>query len=494
MSTMKPDIPIGEQKSRRFWLPELNTILICIIDLALLNCALFLAFHLRFQIEWGVGSKWIPSVPLPPFKEYALGILFLNYLFITLSSLFKLYRRERSRWLIDELHGIIKTLTLNFLFATSTTFFARIEGFQYSRIVLFYSYLMALCFLGAWRFLLLKIEHWIHNRGWRSRIVLIAGSGDMAHIVVRKLKDHPELGYRIKGFTAALSENLKDLDGYPYLGEISRFESIMLENNVDEVFICDPEISHFKLLEMVSICEAYKIAVKMVPTVYDLLIDFADMSDLDGLPLVAVREQPMYEFSLLLKRCFDFVFSIIVLLLTLPLSLLIVVAIKLDSIGPVCFVQTRAGVGGKPFRMLKFRTMLFDAEAQLGSLIDIDQLEEPVFKIENDPRVTRVGRWLRRSSLDEIPQFWNVLIGHMSVVGPRPEETQLVDKYNIWQRRRLKIKPGITGMQQIMCRGTTSLSDRIKYDIYYLRKHSLLLDIWIILKTIPVVFSGRGAS
>ncbi len=493
-----PDSALKEKPTdhriRHLWRSEFNTILIGIIDLVLLNCALFLAFHIRFRFEWGVGSRWIPSVPLPPFKEYALGLLFLNYIFVTLASLFRMYRRERARWLIDELHGLVKTLTLNFLFATSATFFARFEGFQYSRIVLLYSYTLALVFLGMWRFLLLTVEHWLHVRGFRSRVVLIAGSGEMAHIVVRKLKDHPELGYRINGFITTVTENFKDLDGFPFLGDISRFETILIERQIDEVFVCDPEISHFKLLEMVSVCESYHVAVKMVPTVYDLLIDFADMSDLDGLPLVAVREQPMYELSLLLKRMFDLGFSLVIILVTLPLSLIIMLAIRLDSKGPVFFIQRRAGVGGHPFPMLKFRTMHFDAESRLGTLIDIDQLEEPVFKIRNDPRVTRVGRWLRRSSLDEIPQFWNVFIGHMSVVGPRPEETQLVDKYNIWQRRRLKIKPGITGMQQVMCRGTTSLSDRIKYDIYYLRKHSILLDIWIILKTIPVVFTGRGAT
>ncbi|MCD4655539.1 sugar transferase, partial [bacterium] len=289
------------------------------------------------------------------------------------------------------------------------------------------------------------------------------------------------------------NDNSSQITDVCCLGCIEKFEEILLKHAIDEVFISESAISHFKLLEIVSISEQMRVNIKMVPTVYDLLIDFADMNDLDGLPLVAIREQPMYELSLLVKRLFDILFASITLLVLSPVCLVIAILIKADSKGSIFFSQIRAGVSGKPFRMYKFRSMHSDAEMRLEELVDLDNLSEPVFKLEKDPRISRFGYWLRRSSLDEIPQFWNVIKGNMSVVGPRPEETQLVDKYNIWQQRRLKAKPGITGMQQIMCRGTTSLSDRIKFDIYYLRKHSLLLDVWIILKTIPVVISGQGA-
>ena len=341
---------------------------------------------------------------------------------------------------------------------------------------------------------MLKIERWNHLRDGDISRVLIIGHGDMARIVVRKLQDHPDLGYRVCGFMTSTPENLRDLEGFPYLGSMQDFEAVLNLHQIDEIFVSETKLSHFKLLEIVSTCESLGVQIKMVPTVYDLLIDFADMSDLDGLPLVAVREQPMYELSLLGKRVFDLIFSGTVLLLSFPICLIIIIILKLDSKGPVFFTQIRAGVGGKPFKMYKFRTMQVNAESQLKDLVNLEELEEPVFKIQNDPRITKAGRFLRRTSLDEIPQFWNVFKGDMSVVGPRPEETQLVDKYNIWQRRRLNIKPGITGMQQIMCRGTTSLADRVKYDIYYLRKHSLLLDIYVIFNTIPVVISGKGAS
>jgi len=461
-------------------------------DLILINIAIMIGYYLRFHLELGVGT-WIQPHPVAPISPYLKALVFIDYAFLVLFMLFKLYRRERSRSSLDETHAILKSLLVGFFMATSLTFFIRVEGFEYSRIVFFYSFLLSTVFITIWRFIVLRSERWYRRHGGNINWVLIVGTGEMARIVVKKLHQHPELGYRVAGFTAADTQSLRDLNGYPCLGVLDDIGKIITSHSIDEVFISETQLSHFQLLEVVSECEELGILVKMVPTVYDLLIDFADTSDLDGLPLVTVREQPMYEVSLASKRLFDICLSGLILILNLPIMIVVPILIKLGSEGPVIYKQIRAGVGGKPFKMFKFRTMYVDAEKKLEELIDIDQLEEPVFKIKDDPRITKIGKFLRRTSMDEIPQFWNVFIGDMSIVGPRPEETQLVDKYNIWQKRRLKIKPGITGMQQIRCRGTTSLEDRVKYDIYYLRKHSLLMDIWIILKTIPVVLSGKGA-
>jgi len=463
-------------------------------DLLLINLAVLIGYYLRFHLELGVAGGWVARVPLAPLSPYLKALIFIDYLFLILFLLFRLYRRERFRSSLDETYAIIKSLLVGYFMATSLTFFVRVEGFEYSRIVFVYSFLFSSVFLTVWRMLVLRTERWYRLHGGNVNWVLIIGTGEMAQIVVNKLHQHPELGYRIAGFTAADAKSLRDLNGYPFLGTLDEFREIITTHAVDEVFISETQLSHFQLLEIVSEGEELGIQVKMVPTVYDLLIDFAQTSDLDGLPLVSVREQPMYEISLVNKRLFDIVLSSLILLISVPICIVVAILIRMGSRGRILFTQIRAGTGGKPFKMYKFRTMYTDAEKKLGDLINIDQLDEPVFKIKDDPRITPIGRFLRRTSLDEIPQFWNVFIGDMSIVGPRPEETQLVDKYNIWQKRRLKIKPGITGMQQIMCRGTTSLEDRIKYDIYYLRKHSILLDIWIILKTIPVVITGKGAS
>ncbi len=195
----------------------------------------------------------------------------------------------------------------------------------------------------------------------------------------------------------------------------------------------------------------------------------------------------------IIKRCLDILFSLIGLIIFLPFFPLIAIAIKLDSHGPIIFFQERAGENGKPFKLVKFRTMVDGAENLVFNHINPDILKEPVFKIPNDPRTTRVGKFLRRWSLDEIPQFWNVLQGEMSLVGPRPEETWLVARYNDEQRQRLAVKPGMTGPMQIAGRGELNLSSRIKLELEYIQNYSLKKDFDIIFKSIPAIIRGKGA-
>jgi len=191
------------------------------------------------------------------------------------------------------------------------------------------------------------------------------------------------------------------------------------------------------------------------------------------------------------KRCLDVVLASLGLILTLPVWILIAFAVKLTSRGPVIFSQERAGLHGRPFRMLKFRSMVVDAEERLESLVKIEDLAEPVYKLKDDPRVTRVGRFLRRFGLDELPQLINVLKGEMSLVGPRPEVMPLVERYSEDQRRRLLVKPGLTGYQQIHNRGMPDMAARLVYDLYYLRHRSTTLDVWILTMTVFVILSGK---
>jgi lipopolysaccharide/colanic/teichoic acid biosynthesis glycosyltransferase len=209
-------------------------------------------------------------------------------------------------------------------------------------------------------------------------------------------------------------------------------------------------------------------------------------------PVIELRDASQHPGYRIVKRLMDILVSLVVLLVGLPLWLVIALLVKLTSEGPVIYIQDRVGLKGKPFKMYKFRSMVNNADAQLQGLIDFDRLPEPVFKIQQDLRVTPLGKILRRWSLDEVPQFFNVLLGNMSLVGPRPEQVELVEKYNLWQRRRLKAKPGITGYQQIMSRGDPSLEKRIGFDLYYLKHQGLWLDLYILLRTIVVVIQGDG--
>ncbi|MEI6167587.1 MAG: sugar transferase [bacterium] len=203
---------------------------------------------------------------------------------------------------------------------------------------------------------------------------------------------------------------------------------------------------------------------------------------------IAIQRDVLHEFA---KRCTDVILAILGIALTLPLWALIALAVKLSSKGPVFFTQERAGLNGHPFRMFKFRSMVVDAEDRLKHLVSIEELAEPVYKIKDDPRVTRIGRLLRRFGLDELPQLLNVIRGEMSLVGPRPEVVQLAERYNENERRRLLVKPGITGYQQIHNRGMPDMAARLVYDFYYLRNRSNILDVWILAMTVFVIASGK---
>ncbi len=215
------------------------------------------------------------------------------------------------------------------------------------------------------------------------------------------------------------------------------------------------------------------------------------MSDV---PLIRLEDASVHCGYSATKRMMDMTLSLWGIVVGLPIWLAIAAAIKWTSKGPVFFKQTRIGLHGKPFKMYKFRSMVCDAEDRLKELVDVESLREPVFKIKKDPRVTAIGRLLRRTSLDEIPQLLNVLIGNMSLVGPRPEEERVVALYNTNQRRRLKTKPGLTGLQQVECRGIQSLQRRITYDLLYMKHQNILVDIYILLKTVVVVLRGSGTT
>ncbi len=460
------------------------SIVIGLCDLLIVNAAFVISYYLRFVMELSPLEY-----PKAPFEEYVKALLLVNYIYLFLFTVFGFYKKEPSTESIVIINRIVKAVSIGTVFLVSLTFFYR--EFSYSRLVVLYSWAISIIGISLYRILLGRLERFLMRKGKYSKQSLIIGSGQMANMLVEKLKSQPELGFRIVDTIAV--EKAGDHQGEGMKKQpLEQLKALMEKHQINTVFIAEPSLSHFDLLEIINTCEEHDLNIILVPAIYDLLINYSDLSTLNGIPLVSLSERPLSTFSLIVKRVFDILFSLGVIILTLPFYPLIALAISLDSKGPVFFRQRRAGLDGKEFTMIKFRTMVVDAEKRLRELVDMDNLPEPVFKLKEDPRITRVGRFLRRFSLDELPQFFNVLIGEMSVVGPRPEETELVKQYNVWQKRRLKIRPGITGLQQITCRGTTSLAERVKYDVYYIRRQSLVLDLYIILKTLLVIISGKG--
>jgi exopolysaccharide biosynthesis polyprenyl glycosylphosphotransferase len=261
----------------------------------------------------------------------------------------------------------------------------------------------------------------------------------------------------------------------------------------DRIIFASTEVDQNRIGELSAACRAEKVKLSVISPLRGRALPALRMSKVADLPVFEFNTWDPSRSTIALKRVFDLLFSSLALLITAPLFPLIVLAIRLDSRGRAIFAQQRAGVAGVPFRLYKFRTMRADAEQQLATVVDLDQLEEPMFKLDGDPRVTRVGRLLRRLSLDELPQLYNVLRGDMSIVGPRPEQMELVQRYRPEHRFRLAVKPGLTGPMQIYGRGELTFAERLSVELDYVDNLSLAQDLKILATTVPVVLRGRGA-
>jgi len=316
--------------------------------------------------------------------------------------------------------------------------------------------------------------------------VLIVGTGEVGQMILQKIRHLPGLGYEVTGFVDDRSD-LETIRGVPVLGQTGDLPSLIGEHSIDEVIIALPEeASHEEILTIISLCERGKVDIKVYPDVFQIMAAQVSIGDLGGLPLLTVRDIALRGWRLTLKRAVDLIGSAVGLVVVSPLMLLLAALIKLDSPGPVFYVQERMGLDAKPFWMIKFRSMWADAEAKTG----------PVWATKDDPRRTRLGAFIRRFSVDELPQLINVVLGEMSLVGPRPERPVFVEQFRQSIPRymdRHREKSGLTGWAQVNgLRGDTSIAERTKYDLWYIENWSLLLDFKIILKTIFNAFASKN--
>jgi exopolysaccharide biosynthesis polyprenyl glycosylphosphotransferase len=285
----------------------------------------------------------------------------------------------------------------------------------------------------------------------------------------------------------------KKIAGYPVLGQASDLLAIVENQVVDEVIFAVPQEDLQKYDDLFLLCKERGITTRILLELFPHSIDKVYVEEFDGLPLLSFSSTSTNELLLMVRRILDMAGSFLLLAILSPLFLLIGFLIRLDSPGPAIYRQIRCGLNGRKFWFYKFRSMVDGAEQQKGGLTPYNLMNGPVFKMENDPRITRVGRFLRKSSLDEIPQLFNVLRGDMSLVGPRPPLPEEVAQYKGWQKRRLSMKPGITGLWQVSGRNLLDFDDWMKMDLAYIDHWSLWLDLKILLKTIPAVFSRKGA-
>ena len=460
-----------------------------ISDAVLINVAFAIAYWIRYELQWLRAVDPAFLVPFSVFIPFALILTVLLLLIYRREGLYRL--RQGTSW-FDELYGIINGTTTGIVIMVVLVFVSRPTF--YSRLIFFYA--------GALIVLLLSLSRLIKNmwlRHMRRRGVgvaraIIVGAGEVGRTVMRTIVAHANLGYDIVGFVD--DDPLKgttDIGRFKGLGGLDNLPLLVQDEAIDEVIVTLPWQYHRKILAIMAQCERENVRARIVPDLFQMTLSRMSINEMAGIPLISVKQVRISAFALLFKRAVDVAFALFVLVCAAPLMGLIALSIKLDSPGPVLFRQERMGKGGKPFTLYKFRSMAVGAEEQKELLRDLNEADGPLFKIKGDPRITRLGRWLRRLSLDELPQFYNVLRGDMSLIGPRPPLAEEVAQYQPWHMRRLEIAPGITGLWQVSGRSELPFDEMALLDIYYVEQWSPALDVKILLRTIPTVLFGDGA-
>ncbi len=445
----------------------LISLLTATVDVLMAACAFYLGYRLRVLVPFPTPLR------MGPFKNY-LGQMIAQLLSLLLTFFFyRLYHLRRSGSRIDQLYSILSATSMATVVATTLTYLVYQSERDLTRGMIFYSWTLTVVFVALGRVLTDRFQRAVRSR--RPDRLLIVGTGEIARMILQKTLQSPRLGYKVIGFIDGAG---KEIAGLSVLGSQSELRQILRDHDVQEVVIALPEAPHAELLDMISACESEHATVRVFPDLFQIIASELTIDNLDGLPLLTVRDVALRGWRLAVKRTMDMMLSGMGLIFLSPFMLFVALLVKLESKGPVFYSQIRVGLDGKPFPILKYRSMRIDAE----------ELRGPVWATSDDPRRTRLGRILRKTSIDELPQLINVLLGHMSLVGPRPERPIFVEQFEQVVPRymeRHKEKAGITGWAQVNgLRGDTSIVERTKYDLYYIENWSLLFDLKIILRTI----------
>ena len=446
------------------------------LDYAALVAAGLAAYQIRFSTISGLR----PVTEVIPYHLFLNIILVIAAIWIAIFSVSGLYAIRASRRAIDEIASIFLACSTGILLIIVGIFFRR-ELFA-SRFVVLASWVLAFVFVVIERAIVRVIQHAVLTRGIGVHNLVIIGKNGAAGDIVGYTNAHPSLGYRIV-------ERFDDVDDALFSSLVSRMQT----GRIDEIIMASPGASKEETLRVLDFCNEFHLMFRYTADLFDTQASNIDIQTLAGIPIIEIKRTRLDGWGKILKRTFDIIGSSILLVLLSPFLLVIGTIIKLDSDGPIIKTLERVGEGGKYFKLYKFRSMVKNAEALKEQLLDKNERNGPLFKMKNDPRITRIGRFLRRTSIDELPQLINVLKGEMSLVGPRPHEPDEVARYEKHHKKLLTIKPGITGMAQTSGRSNLTFDDEARLDTYYIENWSLKLDIQILSKTPWVVLSMRSA-
>lgn len=457
-----------------------------LLDTGLINLAFALAYYVRYKLELLVPVSDAFYEPYLAYIPTQLGYAALMLLFLALDGA---YRRRRVGWL-NEIYCIINASTTVGLIEFAATFFVLPTG--YSRGLILEAIVLTIVLLSLGRLGQRMVQAQLRRRGHGVDRVLIVGAGEAGRAVMRSLVALPELGYHVVGFVDD-DPNKSDIGRFKALGALEAVGGLLTSERVDEVIITLPWMYQRQITSLVRTCAQRRVRARVVPDLFQLALNQVDVADVGGIPLIGIKEATIPRVGRMIKRGLDIGLSLLFLIIGAPLIAVIAIIVKLESPGPALFRQTRIGESGRPFPCLKFRSMREGAEAEKPNLMALNEADGPLFKIKDDPRLTRVGRVLRRTSLDELPQLVNILSGDMSLVGPRPAPPDEVAQYKPWHRQRLEVPQGLTGLWQVSGRSDLTFDEMCLLDIYYIENWSLGLDFTILLRTIPRVLFGSGA-
>ena len=462
---------------------SLNYILFSIVvDAMGVLAAFYAAANLRTSAQLG---KPLLDVQLP-----WLLYSFIVLLWFGVASVVSLYDPRRNYKAIDEFQTLTLAVAFFALGVAGMLFFTYRET---SRLLVLYAFGLTWILLLVWRSIIRVLRKVRHANGHRNHLnrVLIVGAGEVGQRVAAMIREYDWTGLTLVGYLD--DDQRKHGNGLPVLGYLDKIAGVVQRERIDNVILALPPRAHERMNMVVSRLHELPVQVRIVPDYFSLALYRATVDEFGGIPMINLRDPALNAYQRLIKRIFDLAVGSVLALMFLPLMGMIAVAIKLDSPGPVIFKQKRIGENGRLFEMYKFRSMVVNAEALQEEVNHVDEGGNVIHKYKDDYRVTYVGRFIRRWSLDELPQFFNVLEGDLSLIGPRPELPWLVDEYKPWQRKRFAVPQGITGWWQVNGRADKLMHLHTDEDLYYIQNYSLWLDLYILLKTPWVILRGKGA-
>jgi len=467
----------------------LLSIALTAVDLGMVLLGFRLAYALRFE----ANISWLYQPEVAPLDFYASLVFLLAPAWLIVFRVFGMYD---FRYLFSGMHEYARVLngcTFGMMLIILVTFFFPDLVIARGWVVL--SWILVTLAVLVGRFALRRVVQRLREHGRFLTTVLVVGANEEGQAIASQFQENPRAGIWIAGFADDhLSQGSQLLPGVSVLGSVDSVAALVRQHGIQEIVVASTALSREKLLDLFQSFGAVEdITLRMSSGLYEIMTTGVEVQDVGNVPLLSINKVRLTGGDMFLKRMLDLLVSGAVLLVSWPLMLAIAVVLKFDSPGPVLYRRRVVGVGGRLFDALKFRTMYLDADRRLAQDPELRRQFEKNYKLKDDPRVTRIGRFLRRTSLDELPQLFNVLLGQMSLVGPRMITTEERARYGKWRMNLTTVKPGITGLWQVSGRSDLSYEERVRLDMHYIRNYSLWFDLHLLYRTIPVVLHGHGA-